>query len=381
MTPFNAPKKTSAIQSLSLSLILLFGCFTFSVAAQVVYPPGPNHGDNPYQVVKDWLKPFAEEGFVWGSHPGIFLENPNRIFIIQRGELHIPDPKPPGFTNFYGSAEGLMALRPVDGKIEMRNVIFIVNAKGELIETWNQWDYLFADTAGPHKIAINPYDPEKRVWVVNDLRHQIHVFSNDGKELLFSLGTWKEAGNDKTHFSRPQDITFTQDGSIFVADGIGNSRVVKFDKDLNYVLEWGTKGSADGEFDVVHGVAVDANNHVYVADRSNDRIQVFDEFGKHLATWPNLNFPNHIVITEDQTVWVADNQPVRLVKFDTKGNRLFSWDADGRGDGEFGELHEFGFDETGIWYGADNVLGRSQKFVPKPNAEKSQLMLKPILPQ
>ena len=167
------------------------------------------------------------------------------------------------------------------------------------------------------------------------------------------------------------------DGSILVADGNDNARVVKFDKERNYVAEWGTKGKADGQFDVVHAVAVDKNDHVYIADRGNDRVQVFTADGKHLATWPNLNFPNHIVITANQEVWVADNQPVRLVKFDTQGNRLYSWDADGRGPGEFAELHEFGIDADGNWYGADNILGRSQKFVPKRNVDSAKLMGKP----
>jgi hypothetical protein len=364
--------------TLLMSALLTVGVTHAQTAAnRVIHPPGPNHGENPYVVINDWLQPFAAEGFVWGSHPGLFVESPDRIFIIQRGELHVPDPKPQGFTNYYGSAPGLSALQPVDKKRAMRNVIFIVNRDGKLVESWTQWDHLFADTAGPHKIAMSPYDKERRVWVVNDARQQIHVFSNDGKQLLFSLGTWNEKGADESHFNVPQDVAFAKDGSIYVADGLGNSRVVKFDKNGKYVLAWGTKGTGHGQFDAVHGVAVDDKLRVYVADRSNDRVQVFTADGKHLATWPNLNFPNHIVITKNQEVWVADNQPVRLVKFDTNGNRLYSWDADGRGPGEFAELHEFGIDIEGNWYGADNILGRSLKFSPKPNASKKHLMSKP----
>ena len=343
----------------------------------VLHPAGPNHGDDPYDVVEDWLQPFAEPGFVWGSHPGLAVESPDRIFIIQRGELAVPDPLPAEFTYYYGSAEGLSALSP-RGAREMRNVIFIVDGDGELIDSWTQWDYLFEGTAGPHKISISPYDPERRVWVVNDGREQIHVFSNDGSELLFSLGTWDEAGDDQTHFGRPQDVAFMQDGSILVADGLTNSRIVKFDRDGNYLLEWGTRGSQDGQFNAVHAVATDEQDRVYVADRSNDRIQVFDEMGNHLATWPNLNFPNHIVITANQEVWVSDNQPVRLVKFDTDGNRLYSWDANGRGPDEFGELHAFAIDEDGNWYGADNVLGRSLKFTPMQGADRANLMSAPV---
>jgi NHL repeat-containing protein len=355
----------------------LFATHYSFAADKVPYPPGPNHGDSPYQVVNDWLQPFAPPGFVWGSHPGIFVESSERIFIVQRGQLRVPDRKPEGFTYFYGSAPELNALQPVDRKRDMHNVIFIVNGSGKLLEAWTQWDYLFADTPGPHKIEINPRDPGRRVWVVNDTRQQIHVFSNDGKKLLFSLGTWNEAGNDKTHFGKPQDVAWLSDGSILVADGLDNARVVKFDRKGNYLMEWGTKGKADGQFDVVHAVATDKRDRVYVADRANERIQVFDANGRHLQTWPNLNFPNHIVITANQDVWVADNQPVRIIKFDTEGHRLYSWDADGRGPGQFGELHEFGIDKQGNWYGADNILGRTQKFTPTNGADKHKLMGKP----
>jgi hypothetical protein len=366
------------IKGLVACLSILVQLSAVAADQAIMHPPGANHGENPYSVVNDWLQPFAPAGFVWGSHPGIFVESEDRIFIIQRGELHVPDPAPAGFTNFYGSAGNLSALQPVDRKREMRNVIFIVDRTGRLVESWTQWDHLFADTPGPHKIAINPFDPERRVWVVNDARQQIHVFSNDGRKLLFSLGTWNEAGTDEKHFGRPQDVTWLADGSILVADGNDNSRVVKFDRTGGFLLAWGSKGKANGQFDVVHGIATDKTNRVYVADRGNDRIQVFDAMGKHLATWPNLNFPNHIVITGNQEVWVADNQPVRLVKFDTSGRRLYSWDADGRGPGEFAELHEFGIDANGNWYGADNILGRSQKFVPKPGADAKKLMSRPV---
>lgn len=329
------------------------------------YPPTANHGDNPFQVEENWLEPFSGKGFVWGSHPGIWVESEDRVFIIQRGELKIPTPKPEGFTNFYGSAEGLNALRPQKGGRAMRNIIFIVNGDGELVETWNQWDHLFANTPGPHKIAMNPRDPDKKLWVINDARHQIYAFSNDGKERVMTLGTEDEAGNDETYLGRPQDIAFLSDGSILVADGLINSRVVKFDPDGKFIMDWGREGTADGQFDAVHAVAVDAEDRVYVADRNNDRIQVFDKNGQHLNTWDQLNFPNHIVITDDQTVWVADNQPVRMVRFNTKGERLQSWDLHGRGPGQFEELHQFSFDSQGNLYAADNILGRSLKFVPK----------------
>ncbi len=218
--------------------------------------------------------------------------------------------------------------------------------------------------------------------MVNDARHQIHAFSNDGKDLVMSLGTWNESGESPTHLGRPQDIAFLSDGSIIVADGLINSRVAKYDPKGNFIKAWGSKGKDHGQFDAVHAVAVDKQDRIYVADRSNDRVQVFDKNGEHLNTWGELNFPNHILITDDeengqQYVWVADNQPVRMVKFDTDGKRLHSWDLHGRGDGLFEELHEFSVDSAGNWYGADNLLGRSLKFEPKESAQAKHLMIKP----
>ena len=199
---------------------------------------GQDHGTDPYDVVEGWLKPFARSGFAWGSHPGVFIEGPDRIFIVQRGEIGLPDPLPDSYDGYVGSI-GMMALRetPV-----MRNCIFIVDGNGELVESWTQWDHLFENTNGPHKIKISPYDPERRVWVINERRHQIHVFSNDGEELLMELGEAFVEGTDESHFGLPQDVAFTSDGGVFVADGINNSRVVKFDKDGSFVRAWGSKG-------------------------------------------------------------------------------------------------------------------------------------------
>ena len=325
---------------------------------------------DPYDVVELWLQPFARAGFAWGSHPGLFAESPDRIFIIQRGEIALPDPVPAQFDGSVGSI-GMMALRetPV-----FRNCIFIVDGEGELAESWTQWDHLFENTNGPHKIKISPYDSERRVWVINERRNQIHVFSNDGKELLLELGEAYVAGEDKKHFGLPQDVAFSPDGSVYVADGISNSRVVKLDSEGEFVTAWGTRGNGPGQFNGVHGVATDRDGRVYVADRNNDRIQVFNADGAHLDTWGGLNFPNHIIVTADQDVWVADNQPSRMVKFDTEGTRLHSWPVSGRGPGQFSELHEFAIDSDGNWYGADNLHGRTQKFVPKPGADPSHLM-------
>jgi len=229
-----------------------------------------------------------------------------------------------------------------------------------------------------------PNDPEHRLWVVGETKSVIYVFSNDGKQLLKTLGVEGVDAADETHFGKPQDLAFLPDGSVLVADGLVNSRVVKLDKNGKFVTAWGSRGSGDGQFNAVHGIDVDRNGHIYVVDRLNKRVQVFDANGKHLANWPNIRFPNHVQVTEpvagdtstsgEQVVWVADNQTTDVMKFDTKGNQLYSWHASGPVPGGFGELHQFSLDSKGNVYAGDNVLGRPQKMTPKAGADPKHLI-------
>jgi DNA-binding beta-propeller fold protein YncE len=327
-----------------------------------------------YDVVPNWSLPYprANEGYTWGSVPGIFVENDDRIFIASRGEIKLPNPLPADYLGFFGSLNRSALNAPEN---EVTGCLRVVDSNGKVLELWSQWDKLFAGTNGPHKIRISPYDPQHRVWVVGETKSVIYVFSNDGKQLLQTLGEEGVAAADDKHFGRPQDVDFLPDGSVLVADGLTNSRIVKLDRNGRFVMAWGTRGAEDGQFNAVHGVAVDRNRHVYVADRANKRVQVFDENGKHLATWPNIRFPNHVFVSDaTQDVWVADNMTAEVLKYDTNGNRLFSWNASGPVPGGFGELHQFSVDSKGNVYTADNVLGRPQKLTPKRGADPKQLI-------
>ena len=145
-------------------------------------------GPSPYDVVEGWHKPFAAEGFAFGGNSGVFAESPDRIFISQRGETRLPNPVPSGFDGYVGSI-GINALREAELRT-WQNCLMVVDGDGNLIEVWDQWDHLCNESEGPgpHRIRISPYDPERRVWVINESRHQIFVFSNDGRELLMTLG-------------------------------------------------------------------------------------------------------------------------------------------------------------------------------------------------
>lgn len=363
-------------------LIVFAGWLTVPASGQQSQqqPLAENIGPNAYDVVSNWALPYPKAGYAWGSNPGVFVDTDNRILVAIRGEIKLPDPVPAGYLGFYGSVFRNAINAP---GTEVRNCLRVLDANGRIVETWTQWDYLFQGTNGPHKIRISPFDPERRIWVVGETRSQIYVFSNDGKQLLMTLGEANVMADDETHFGRPQDVAFLPDGSVLVADGLTNARIVKLDKAGRFVKAWGTKGAADGQFSSAHGLAVDRNNRIYVADRGNKRVQVFDENGTHLATWPNLRFPNDILVSDKtQDVWVSDNMNTEIVKFDTSGKRLYSWNATGKAPGGFGELHELGVDSQGILYTADNVLGRLQKLVPKRGADPSHLIgaPRPLMP-
>ena len=343
--------------------------------------------ESPYDVVDGWLKPFTP-GYGWGSQTAVFAESPDRIFVTQRGEIRLPDPVPPGFAGFV-SAIGINPLQPGDARV-WRNCIVVVDGDGNMIEAWTQWDHLYEGSNGPHRIRINPHDPERRVWVVHETGHVIHVFSNDGSELLMTLGEMGVSGNDETHFGRPQDVAFLPDGSAFVADGLDNSRVVKFDAEGNYVTSWppgGEKGNTAGQFDGVHAIATDARGFIYVADRNNKRIQIFNQTGdpsyhpniSPMGAWLNFDSPFDVYVTGTD-VWVSDNQPAELIRLDVYGNRLDAWRMDGDGPGQFNQLHQFSVDREGALYAADPALGRTQKFVPKSGADSARLIAPPDPP-
>src|SRR5260221_5458103 len=146
---------------------------------------------------------------------------------------------------------------------------------------------------------------------------------NDGKQLVRTLDERDVAEDDDRHFGRPQDIAWLPDGSLPVADGLGNSRVAKFDKNGKFLMGWGTGETGPGQFAGPHGIATDRNRRVYVADRTNHRIQIFDENGKYLDQWTGLRQANDILISADQHVSVADRTHSKVLEYDLYGQLLY----------------------------------------------------------
>jgi NHL repeat-containing protein len=379
--------------------------------------PGGQDMFGAYDIVPNWPKPISalpgNSKWTWGAGQSVFAESPNRVFILQRGELpNIERPKTiklpqlgPNieFPNFrlpwrdatVASPPG--ALETKDGKVgddsdvgqagvdfNWQHCIVVVDANGNHIEDWSQWDKMLRR---PHSVYISPYDPEKRVWIVDDYRHAIFIFTNDGKRLLQTIGEPNVHASDDKHFYRPTFMAWLPDGTFFVADGYANTRVVKFDKNGKYLMAWGQKGDPPNEkrpgyMNNVHGVAVDPQTRrVFVNDRQNHRVQVFDENGKFLNQWSFGAPPSdiHLIyIGADRTLWAFDRGTSKMLKYDLNGNFLYSWGTWGDFPGGFWGVHGIAVDQESNFYVAEVDSGRAQKFRPRQGANQAFLVGKPV---
>jgi hypothetical protein len=349
--------------------LIAVGLLADPVFVQQKVEKGGEEESGPYEPVPNWPAAWTEAGYVPGSQAGVFVESANRIFLLGRGVIKLPEKLPATFTGAYGSIASATTAKP-----ELRNCIIVVDANGKLLESWTQHDHLFAGGRGPHQIKINPHDPERHVWVVDDVRNQVFKFTNDGKRLVMTLGVAGVEGNDDRHFGRPTDIAWLPDGTFFVTDGYMNTRVVKFDPTGKFLKTWGTPGKGPGQFNTVHGIDIDRNRRLYVVDRANSRIQVFDEEGKYLDEWPNLRSINAIMITADQHLWAADNVTNKILKYDLNGKLLHSWGTQGTFPGAMWGVHQMSVDAEGNLYLAEAYNARTQKLRARPVQERWKLV-------
>ena len=359
-----------------------------------------------YEVVLNWPKPLPDDdlshdGWTWGSGAGVFAESPDKVWVAQRGEIELPPGAEPWICAcLLDPRRTNTGRRPYSGNTydyEMRrhHIVFAVDREGYAIEEWLQHDAYFTPprgsglgevSRGPHKILQNPYDPEKHIWVVDDDKHDISIFTNDG-ELVRTMGERGVPGRGPNNFNRPTDIAWLPDGTFFVADGYAGTRVAKFDPDGNFIMDWGQEpvdraNPGPGEFNNPHSIAISADRRLFVVDRGHARMQVFDEDGNFLDMWP-LTSPhwdnqgtlmaNHLVTT-DGYIWVGDAPTNRMLKFDLEGNFLYSWGAPGTPAGRIACSHGITTDQDGNLYLADCFMGRVQKFTPIEGADPAKLV-------
>jgi 6-bladed beta-propeller len=416
-----APTRLVAAMCFGLLTIVVSGNWLDRVQGQQPPPgtgfaavPGLKGGQDifgPYEPVRNWPKPMSDslpnhEKFTWSTTMDVFAESPTRVFLVQKGELARIDKRPetkwipefgPGLVypvfrlplRQAGAGAGSNPLDPpADGQpgVDWRweHCIVVVDAEGKIIEDWTQWDKLFTR---PHDVEISPYDPEKNVWVVDAEGHAVYKFSNDGKRLLLTLGTPRQRGEDDTHFNRPTFLVFMDANTMYLADGYDGTRVIKYDMNGKKLLQWGQKGTPPNEkrpgyFNSVHGIAVDpTTRRVFVNDRTNGRVQVFDENGKYLDEWnfgprPPMDIHSFIV-TSDRKLWAADQGTHKILGYDLNGTFLYSWGSWGEYPGGMWGVHGMSTDQEGNFYVAEVNNGRIQKYRPRPGANPAFLVGKP----
>ncbi len=350
MTKRSLALATLLITSLSLKPELV-------VAQQVATSPEPETMAYPrvnmatwFEVEPDWPQKPAE--FQWEAMPGIAIDRQDRVWTFTRST-------PP---------------------------VQVYAVDGTFIRSWGSQEI---ETA--HHIKI---DHVGNVWIADIGKHVVRQFSPGG-ELLRTLGTPGKAGADETHLNKPTDMAITADGEVFVADGYGNNRVVQFDARGNFVKQWGELGTQPDQFSLPHAIALDSQGRLYVADRNNVRVQVYDQQGKLLDSWNDLIVPWGLCVTEQDEIWVCGASPTHwrephpdyplaplscppkdqlVMKFDSHGKVLQMWTLpkglDGKEQpGEVNWLHALALDSEGNLYVGDIIGKRAQKFVVHRPAE------------
>jgi DNA-binding beta-propeller fold protein YncE len=256
---------------------------------------------------------FAQQG--WYPHEGGLLKY--RV-MIRFGEE--PDTLPDGWRfgrvsavgvdkagNVYACQRGLKA-----------DPVVVFDASGRFIRSWGKGLFNI-----PHGLRI---DRNGHVWITDTGYHMVMEFTAEGK-LLRSWGTKGKPGATKNSFNRPTDIAFLPNGDFFVTDGYGNSRVVKFSGDGRYLLQWGKRGKGPGEFDTPHAVVVDSHRNVYVSDRENNRIQIFDANGEFLRQWTNLGATQGMDISPNDELWIITHRNnEENLSYDTLAGRIMRID-------------------------------------------------------
>jgi DNA-binding beta-propeller fold protein YncE len=206
-------------------------------------------------------------------------------------------------------------------------------------------------------------DRDNNVWITDIGTHQVTKFDGKGKVLL-TVGKKDDPGDGPDQFNKPTDVAVAPSGEFYVSDGYGNSRVVKFSKEGKRLKEWGKKGTGAGEFNLPHAVCLDDKGRVYVGDRENNRVQIFDADGKYLAQWQDSGAPFGLFLGMEK-MFVADGRASQVRVLDREGKVLGRWGEKGTAAGQLSTPHWICVDSKGAVYVAEVGGQRVQKFVAK----------------
>ena len=325
----------------------IFSSFALLILFLITFCPGCTQRSLNQQVSKtsecvvDAAWPEKPESFEWAQMPGITVDDKDQIYIYTRS----------------------------------RPAVQVYKTDGMFIRAW--------DPNGSHFIRIGP---KGNIWTANITDHVIRKHSPDGK-LLLTIGQIGVAGADRGHFNKPTDMVVLPSGDIFVTDGYGNRRVVHFDANGKYISEWGQEGNQPGQFALPHSIVADSDGRLYVADRENARIQIFDTKGKLLAVWENILTPWGLFMTKNQELWVCGSSCVKkegtdehvvlpppdqiLMRLNLKGEvllrvPLLKTSVPPGKPGELDWVHGIAVDSMSDLYLGDIQGMRAQKFHLKP---------------
>lgn len=274
-----------------------------------------------YELVANW--PALPDSVILGNPTGIGIDSNQHIFVFHRAGRKWP----------------LLSSMPTSF-IKEKTILEIDKETGKLINSWGNDLFVM-----PHGLTV---DKENNIWVTDVGLHQLFKFSHEGK-LLMKLGEANVSGADSAHFNKPTDIAVATDGSFYVADGYGNSRIIKFSATGQYLFEWGSKGNKKGEFNIPHSIAVSHNGNVYVADRENKRVQVFTENGVFIKEFADNDFANITAVTFNKNNFkLFTSDDLSFLKIKHRGSDILLIDTNGTVQTRFGRSGSY----TGpvCWY-------------------------------
>ena len=280
-------------------------------------------GARVYEQVEDWEK--LPEGWVLGQ-TAIVTDSQDRVYLFNRSD----------------------------------HPLIVLDRDGKFLNSWGE-----GDLPDAHGMFI---DADDNLYMPVKNSHVVLKYSPDGN-LLMTMGDWDKPSdtgwtgnvNDPAKqaagpFNRPSDIALDASGDLYISDGYGNSRVHKFTSDGKLLFSWGEPGkTGPGEFHVPHGVWVHTDGRVFVADRENNRIQIFDAEGKYLDEWGGLARPCDIYIDEDEILYVPELDGFMSI-LSIEGDIIASWGSPldaGWGNG----AHAVWMDPHGDLYVNQNVEG------------------------
>ena len=298
-----------------------------------------------YELIENWAK--IPDDYILGNPTGVALTSNQNLVVFHRGSRswQVPMPKE---------------------KIIEDTFIKIDKVTGKIIKSWGSNLFIM-----PHGLEI---DKEDNIWITDVGLHQVIKYDSNGNELMV-LGKEYTPGKDSLHFNLPTDVAVSENGSFYVSDGYGNSRIIKFSSEGEYLFEWGVFGENKNEFNIPHGLDLDKNGNVYVADRENNKIQKFDSLGNFIVEWKNEvigqlysvninNYENYLfgidyVLSENLAPLGSD-----IIKFDLDLNFKSKFGRSGNYKGPKARYHDIQVDNEGNIYVGDILNNTIQKFKP-----------------